>query len=425
VRICLIAAGLSEHNRHLQPWRYLLATAHALSQRGHELVLLSDRRSAEAGDGTLEGLPVHACGAVRWESGHALRMARSLRAEVVLWHLGRTSFLPPANSKRKRETGSLPAIGLLTSPLYRPDELLRCGIGALGRDLRLSGAHLLGLLVRGTAIARALGEGRLQGMVVEGEHTRARLVGWGARPDRVHVIRPAVDPLWLGTQLSADERQTVRRELGYCEDDLVVGTFGPAAPLRGLPDLLVALAMARGECPQLCLLAFCRQRAGEATAASRALARQMVRLDAREWAQFVGGWTPPRVLACCLAACDLVALPFRLVPSDVPFSVLEAMALGRPMVVTDVGCLPELVPRGTGLVVPPAQAGALAEAILTLARGEGLRASLGAAARRRVMRWQRDRGDAKWESLLSTAMEHASSTLPARTGAARAPRHAC
>jgi phosphatidyl-myo-inositol dimannoside synthase len=425
MRICLIAAGLTAHNRHLQPWRYLLATAHALSQQGHVLLLISDRRSAEPDGGTLDGLPLQVCAGVRWMDGDARRLARSLRAEVVLWHLGRTSFLHAANNGRRRKKSAPPTIGLFTSPLYRPHELLRCGVEALCRDLHLSAAHLLGLLVRGRTIARALDEGRLQGLVVECEHTRARLVGCGTMPDRVHVIRPAIDPLWLRTQLSTDERRAVRCELGYRDDDLVVGTFGPVAPLRGLPDLLAALALARGRCPRLRLLAFCRRRPGERRTASRALARQMVRLGAGEWAQVVGGWTPPAVLARRLAACDLVALPFRLVPSDVPLSVLEAMALGRPVIVTSTGCLPELVPRGTGLVVPPAQASALAEAVLALARGEGLRASLGAAARRHAVRWQHDRGEAQWEALLSTAIEYASSTLPVQTGAARAHRHAC
>jgi glycosyltransferase involved in cell wall biosynthesis len=241
----------------------------------------------------------------------------------------------------------------------------------------------------------------------------------------VHVIRPPVDPLWLGTQLSTDECRKVRRELGYRDDQIVVGTFGPSGPLRGLPDLLTALAIARAERPQLRLLAFCRQRPGEVTRQGSALARQIARLGARGWARFVEGWMSPHMLARCLAACDLIALPFRLLSSDVPLSVLEAMCLGRPVVVTDVGCLPELVPRGAGLVVPPAQSGALVGAILVLARSEGLRAWFGAAARARAARWQYDRGDAKWEQVLTAATEPASSICPARMGAAKAPRHVC
>jgi glycosyltransferase involved in cell wall biosynthesis len=121
----------------------------------------------------------------------------------------------------------------------------------------------------------------------------------------------------------------------------------------------------------------------------------------------------------------MIALPFRLLSSDVPLSVLEAMALGKPLVVTDIGCLPELVPCGTGLVVPPAAPKKLAEAILLLARGEGLRAHLGAAARARAARWQAERGEAKWEHLLRQASGRAASASRAQMGPARAPRRVC
>ena len=429
MRICLVASGLSERNRRLQPWHYLLATARGLAERGHEVALLTDRASGLAADGALEGLPVRTCGGTRWPDRSVLELARSLRAEALLWHVGLTSFAAPAPVPRV-SSGTPPIIGILTSPLYRPRELLRLGLGPLCRAPRLSGAHLLGLLVPDGAIGRALRAGRLCSLVVECESTRARLIDRGVAADRAHVIRPAIDPLWFGTRLDPDERREVRGAMGYADEDFLVGTFGPAAPLRGLPDLLSAVAAARAERPDLRLLAFCRQRAGRwqrtgEASDSRALARQVARLGAEGWAQLVGGWTAAVALARGLAACDLIALPFRLLSSDVPLSVLEAMALGRPVIVTGVGCLPELVPRGTGLVVPPAGPRALAEAILVLARGEGLRACLGTAARARAVRWQADRGDAKWDQLLDLATERALSTWQAQTGPARAPRHVC
>ena len=423
MRICLVASGLSERNRRLQPWRYLLATACGLAERGHEVALLTDRASGLMADGALEGLPVRTCGGTRWPDRGALQLARSLRAEALLWHVGLTSFTAPALVPRVA-SGTPPIIGILTSPLYRPRELLRLGLGPLCRAPRLSGAHLLGLLVPNGAIGRALQAGSLCSLVVECESTRARLLDRGVAADRAHVIRPAIDPLWAGTRLDPDERREVRGAMGYADEDLLIGTFGPAAPLRGLPDLLSAVAAARAERPDLRLLAFCRERPGEAPD-GRALARQVTRLGAEGWAQLVGGWMAPAALARGLAACDLIALPFRLLSSDVPLSVLEAMALGRPVIVTGVGCLPELVPRGTGLVVPPAGPRALAEAILVLARGEGLRACLGAAARARAARWQADRGEAKWDQLLDLATERALSTWQAQTGPARAPRHVC
>jgi glycosyltransferase involved in cell wall biosynthesis len=65
-----------------------------------------------------------------------------------------------------------------------------------------------------------------------------------------------------------------------------------------------------------------------------------------------------------------------------PNAVLEASALGLPIIATAVGGVPELVEHGqTGLLVPPGSSQELAQALVRLARDDGLRATLGAAAR--------------------------------------------
>jgi len=67
----------------------------------------------------------------------------------------------------------------------------------------------------------------------------------------------------------------------------------------------------------------------------------------------------------------------------------EAMAVGRPVVASRTGSLPELVADGErGLLVPPADPAALAGAILRLLEDDALRARLGAAARAWARQWE-------------------------------------
>lgn len=66
-----------------------------------------------------------------------------------------------------------------------------------------------------------------------------------------------------------------------------------------------------------------------------------------------------------------------------PTVLLEAAASGRPLIATDMpGCREVVRPGDTGLLVPPGDARALAEALATLAGDTALRARMGAAARR-------------------------------------------
>jgi glycosyltransferase involved in cell wall biosynthesis len=65
--------------------------------------------------------------------------------------------------------------------------------------------------------------------------------------------------------------------------------------------------------------------------------------------------------------------------------LLEAMAAGRPIVASRVATIPEVVLDGeTGILVPPGDAPALAEALVQMAHDRQLAARLGEAGRRRL-----------------------------------------
>jgi glycosyltransferase involved in cell wall biosynthesis len=82
----------------------------------------------------------------------------------------------------------------------------------------------------------------------------------------------------------------------------------------------------------------------------------------------------------------VVAVP--MVPTDNPggiSSLLEAMAMGRPVVASETGTSREVLTDGeTGLLVPPSDPAALRTALQTLLLDAALAARLGAAARRRI-----------------------------------------
>lgn len=85
------------------------------------------------------------------------------------------------------------------------------------------------------------------------------------------------------------------------------------------------------------------------------------------------------VLPCIVAADGNV--------DALPTVLLEAMACGRPAVSTDLSGIPEIIAHGeTGLLVPPGNAAALAEALHTLLEDHALAAHFGRAARARAER---------------------------------------
>lgn len=77
---------------------------------------------------------------------------------------------------------------------------------------------------------------------------------------------------------------------------------------------------------------------------------------------------------------DLIALPFKIVPSDVPTSILESMALGKTVISTEVDGIPELLEDGRGFVVKPNNEEDLAEKIVFSIKTRGLTKSMGKKA---------------------------------------------
>jgi glycosyltransferase involved in cell wall biosynthesis len=99
------------------------------------------------------------------------------------------------------------------------------------------------------------------------------------------------------------------------------------------------------------------------------------------------GWQPYHRLAGFLAAADVAVVAQEATPGargQMPTKAYDAMAMGRPVIATDVADLAATV-EGCGLVVPPDDVPALARAIAILADDPALRERLGAAGRKRCV----------------------------------------
>ena len=103
---------------------------------------------------------------------------------------------------------------------------------------------------------------------------------------------------------------------------------------------------------------------------------------------------------------DIHAHPTQL--DSLPQAIMEAMSLALPSVVTAVGGIPTMVDHDrTGLVVPPRDAKALANALLRLLREPQTAARLGKAARER----HRERYTTR---VMTTALENVFAGLASR-----------
>jgi glycosyltransferase involved in cell wall biosynthesis len=190
------------------------------------------------------------------------------------------------------------------------------------------------------------------------------------KPAKVITIRNGVD--LAGWPPSKIDRQKKRMELRLGASDVLVGAIGRLDRQKGFSTLIEAMARLKGG-PLRCAIL------GDGPERPRleALIRRH-RLERSVWLLGEKGEVPS-----WLSAFDLYCLPSLW--EGLPNSLLEAMALGLPVVASAVDGVPEAVTNGKdGVLVPPAKPAALAAALKSLAGEPGKRAALGAAAKAAV-----------------------------------------
>ena len=116
---------------------------------------------------------------------------------------------------------------------------------------------------------------------------------------------------------------------------------------------------------------------------------QVARLGLETTVSFLGHIPHERLLQLyCEGSVDVVALPSLDLGNNlhegIPVCLMEAMAHCIPVISTETGGIPELLRDGAGIMVPPQDAEALAEAIARLIRHHALRIQLSLTGRQRI-----------------------------------------
>ena len=193
----------------------------------------------------------------------------------------------------------------------------------------------------------------------------------GCPPERVALIYNGVD-----VSAFAAERAPPPTDGRKGQRPLVLITIANLIPYKGHSDLVAALGEVAHALPKQWSLVC----VGRDDGLGARLKQQARALGIEGNIELLGARSD---IAALLAAADIGVLASH--EEGFANSILEGMAAGLPMIVTDVGGNAEAVVDGvTGLVVPSRDANALGAAILKLALDSELRQTMGDAGRKRV-----------------------------------------
>ncbi len=204
------------------------------------------------------------------------------------------------------------------------------------------------------------------GVIAVSEFVRRQLLDRGAPPRKVAMVHSPVEfP-------AAGDATRVRRELGLSADTPVVGCVAAMRADKGHYDLLDAFERISSRHPRAHLVL-----AGDGEPMLSLLRARAVALGLAGRIHFLG-WRED--IAEVMMAFDIFALPTRREALGTVF--IEAAALGVPVIGGDVDGVPEtLLPGVSGLLVPPGDVPALAQALDVLLGDEPRRREMGRMGR--------------------------------------------
>ena len=184
---------------------------------------------------------------------------------------------------------------------------------------------------------------------------------------------------WSRSQVTRDLRQ----ELGLPPSALLVGFVARLDPWKGLDVFLQAARLVASDIPNAVFLV-----SGDAPSGFEAYRDRMIalaaELDIADRVHFLGWRYRMDDIPILMAGLD-VFCHTSIAPEPFGLVIIEAMAMGTPVIAADAGGPREMVVDGeSGLRTPPGDAPALATAIRSLAADPDRRAGIAAAGRARV-----------------------------------------
>src|ERR1700744_922382 len=242
----------------------------------------------------------------------------------------------------------------------------------------LTNRRVIGLLERLELAAYAAADQ----VVVVSEGFRDNLIERGVPAGKVHTVRNGVDLTRFDPAAPADP--AVRARLGAKPGDCLVlylGTHGISQGLPAVADAAARLAAEPGP-GQPVRIAF----VGDGADKQR-LAARVAELGLDNVTMLPG--VPSAEVPALLAAADIGLVPLRQVPlfaTFIPSKMFELLAAGKAVIGSMTGEAAHILGEAGGVVVPPEDSAALAEAIEALAADPALRRVMGQAGRAHVER---------------------------------------
>lgn len=355
MKLLVACVDMVPENTKRQPWFYMNAIAKGLSKLGYDIWILTDTEA----DWFDDGKNIFIKNFRSFPQGVEARLYDLILKEdfdSVIWSTGLTDFL----FKNKINVLKIPVVAVVTSPRYFLKELL-----SNSKDLVLNTEFakqfLLGPFISRKRMNNFFAIPNLKAVVFECKETLRRYTRDHLDTSKTFVIPPPIPEHFI-TALNHVE---VENEIFENQKKKIL-YFGPPISLRGVDILVQAMSIVVKRIDNVMLYVLSRLEHPSLAQNERRLHSLIKKSKLNCSVDVISGVLQPNEIIGHILSSQVVCLPFKMVVSDVPITVLETLATGIPLITTDVAGVSEFAKNANCTVIPPSDPRALAQALIVI-----------------------------------------------------------
>lgn len=386
MKLNIICFDFKESNIRLQPWRYIYEISTRMNSMDIDVEIISDGYPTLPRKDDIDGITIHRLNHLRslpfFKNNEIIKLIDKESPNVVLCLIGPTSFYFPTTLKDINK----PIIGLWLGTNYSLRQIMDLGSNELIRNFNSLYIHIISALIPSFLIKYVLKLHNLKRIIVLNKNNKSKILDYGISANMISIIPPGIADYNLKLP-DMHEIEELRKKIQLDENSFVVLYLGSLLSLRGSDTLINAISIVSKKIPSLKLIILSRRRLDHLVKEENYIKDLCIKKKINDRVEIISGFLDRNDIKKYIILSDLVALPFKLVQSDNPISILEVMALGKPVISTKMDGIPEMLEEDRGLLVNPNDSQDLANAILTLYLNPHLRNRMGERARNYMLKY--------------------------------------
>jgi len=376
------------------PWRYVLDIANGIKRLGHDCIILTDNNLTQAKKWVNKDTIVYQIkGRFSFRNNNFTNLVNKIGPDAIYFPVSRKSAI----------SGRLSNVGNILAIAYFPGSWLN--LRTIWRTLpKLSFfqafVYAAESLIPGSLLVKKLKKRKTAGLIALSSYTTGCLIHCGWSASKIKTIPPGLDP--IPTAMSYSE--TFKKHSVYNKSKTSFLYMGPPEKIRGIFCLLKAFDLAADRADDITLACLLRH---DSYTEFNGVFKAHASLRHKERIILITDSLNKPNLATFIKASDVVVLPFLLVPSEIPLAVIEALSLGKPLIITESGGTSQFV-KEAAMVIPPNNVEALKNAIVNIASRYEMRKKMGLKAKEIASRHPR------WEQVSKELFEFTQQMLPTK-----------